>query len=93
MNDHRVPPGTDTLELVRRVRKRYGNFGAQLRHLLIVARNAPERLPNSVAMGTIHIRELAELIEQTRVLPQAPIMVEILRAYSDLVVEKVQKGL
>jgi len=91
--NHRKPPGTDTLEQVQAVRERYAGIMGEIRSSFVFARNDNNRLPEYVARATINIRELAELIEQTHILPPPPILVDLLRAYTDLIVYKVQEGI
>lgn len=90
---HRKPPGVDTLVQIKAVRERYARLSADIQSRLIFARNDPDRIPEYVARATINIKELSELIEQTFILPPVPVLVDIMRAYADLVVVKVQRGL
>lgn len=93
MSKVRVPPGTDTLEQVRRVRQRYGRIALELRTYVTRAGYQPEQLPIFVAQGTILVREVEELVTQTFTLPPPPVLARILREYTNLVVIKVEKGL
>ena len=92
MSGYRLSPRDDTLKKIRVVRERYARIAEDIEQYVRWSKSNHEQLPTFVARATIALMELADLIEQTGTLPNAPIMVRLLRAYKALVVLKVEKG-